>query len=162
MAEVRLTPWEREWAEHVANKRTEANLGKSNAAHYDESKLQDDYIADLAGAVCELAVAKRLNKYWDGSYWTEGQHSDFERRADVGTNTEVRRIRSRHYRLQVRAKEVREERIMVLAYAHEPHFVAVDVIGWGYACELWERGEPIEWDKSGNTRLVDQRWLHAL
>ena len=129
MSVVHLEQWEREWAEHVAKKRTDANLGKSNALHYDESKLEDDYTADLAGAVCEIAVAKRLNKYWDGSYWTESEHSSFELRADVGFNTEVRRIRSPGYRLQVRAKDVQESRIMVLAYAYPPDFVSVDVIG---------------------------------
>jgi hypothetical protein len=162
MSEVRLTPWEREWAGHVGLKRHEANLSKQDAAYYDPARMQDNLTASIASAVAELAVAKRLNKYWDGSFWTAEEHGQYSDRADVGENTEVRRVRRHGNPLPVRARDVERDRIMVLAYPVPDEFVTVDVIGWGYARDLWEQGRPADYDQAGTTRLVVQECLSPL
>jgi hypothetical protein len=51
---------------------------------------------------------------------------------------------------------------MVLAYPVPDEFVTVDVIGWGYARDLWEQGRPADYDQAGTTRLVVQECLSPL
>jgi hypothetical protein len=162
MTIIRLEWWEHEWAMHVAKRRTEANLGKGNAQHYDDARLQDDYTADRAAAAAEMAVAKHLNRYWPGTYWDAEEHADNANMADVGHNIEVRCITNPAYRLQIRQVDVERERAMVLAFPHRPDCFDINVIGWGWATELWDKAEPAQWDKSQATRLVHQRHLVVL
>ena len=162
VSEIRLEEWEREWAGHVGLKRHEANIRKRDARHYDPARMQDNLTASIASAVAELAVAKRLNRYWDGSFWKSEQHSQYSDRADVGDNTEVRRVRSRWNPLPVRARDVQRNRIMVLAFPLPDEFVQVEVIGWGWAVDLWPQGSPAPYDPDGNTRLVVQECLNPL
>ena len=162
MTDIHLTAWEREWAGHVGAKRHEANLWKRDAKHYDPARMQDNLTASVASACAELAVAKLLNKYWDGSYWTAEQHDLYREAPDVGRNTEVRRIREPGNPLAVRARDVERERIMVLAYPVPDAFTTVTVIGWGYAASLWECGVPAAYDPDGTTRLVPQGMLDPL
>lgn len=162
VSEIALEAWEREWADHVGTMRHTANLSKRDAAHYDPARMQDNLTASIASAVAELAVAKRLNRYWDGSFWKAQEHSAYADRPDVGANTEVRRVRSRWNPLPVRARDVDAARVMVLAFPHPPDFVRVEVIGWGYAVDLWPQGSPAAYDKAGRTRLVVQECLNPL
>jgi len=162
VSEVRLEAWEWEWAAHVARKRQEANVGKQDAPWYDRNRMENDDVAALASCCCEMAVAKRLNKYWDGSYWAASEHDRFRSNADVGQNTEVRRVRERGNPLPVRKRDVDANRIMALAFAEGPRFDVVEVVGWGWAKDLWEVGEPASYDKRGTTRLVAQEFLWAL
>ena len=162
MSEVRLEPWEREWAGHVGTKRHEANEGKRDAAYYRPERMEDNLRASIASACAEMAVAKLLNKYWDGSFWTAAQHSRYSDRPDVGTNTEVRRTRRPNGPLVVRRRDVERERVMVLAYPIPDDFAVVEVVGWAYAVEVWDKGEPADYDPSGSTRLVSQQCLTAL
>ena len=162
MTTIRLEAWEREWAGHVGGKRHEANLWKRDAKHYDPARMQDNLTASVASACAELAVAKRLNKYWDGSYWTAQEHDRYRDRPDVSENTEVRRIREAGNPLAVRARDVERGRVMVLAYPVPDEFVTVEVIGYGMAAELWELGVPAAYDPDGTTRLVPQAMLNPL
>lgn len=155
-------PWEREWAQHVGEMRDAANANKRDAPYYDPKRMEPNLIASVASACAEMAVAKRLNKYWDGSFWTAAQHKQFRHLADVGTNTEVRRIRSRSNPMVVRERDVKAGRVMVCAYPVPDEFVVVEVIGYGLAVELWEHGRPAPYDEKGTTRLVPQNRLHAL
>jgi len=155
-------PWERAWAEHVGTMRHEANAAKRDAQYYDPARMQDNLTASVASCCAEIAVAKRLNKYWDGSFWPAADHAKHRDQADVGLNTEVRRIRSRGNPLPVRRRDVDAERLMVLAFPVPDEFVTVEVIGWGYAVDLWKVGVPAEYDRRGTTRLVSQDRLYAL
>ena len=161
MATIHLSPWEREWAEYVGRKRTEANRGKGDARHYDPVRMQDNLTANIASCVAELAAAKRVNQYWDGSFWSADTHDNFSDRADVGGNIEVRRIRARQNPLAVRRRDVERERQMVLVFPYPDDFVVAEVIGWGFAQQLWEVGRPSDYDPN-NTRVVDQTFLKAL
>ena len=162
MSEVRLEVWERAWAEHVGTMRHEANEGKRDAAYYRPELMEDNLRASIAACCAEIAVAKRLNRYWDGSFWTAEQHSQYSDRPDVGSNTEVRRTRRRGGPLVVRKRDVEAERLMVLAYPVPDDFAVVDVIGWAYAVEVWDKGEPAHYDPSGGTRLVRRELLYSL
>lgn len=162
MSSVELRPWEREWAGHVGLKRHEANLSKRDAAYYDPARMQDNLTASVASACAEIAVAKRLNKYWDGSFWTAAEHDLYREGPDLGENTEVRRVRARGNPLPVRARDVERERIMVLAFPVPDEFVVVEVIGWGFAVDLWDQGRPADYDREGTTRLVPQKVLFPL
>jgi hypothetical protein len=155
---VRLETWEREWAEHVARKRNEANVGKQDAAHYDPARMEDNLVAAVASCVAELAVAKACNLYWDGSYWEAGRHREFSDRADVGRNVEVRRTRKAAGRLVIRARDVKRGRVMALAYPVPPEFVEVVVVGTIAAERGWELGVPADYSPA-DTRLVEQKHL---
>ena len=162
MSKVNLEPWEREWAGHVGKMRDEVNANKRDAAYYDPARMEDNLTASVAACCAELAVAKLLNKYWDGSYWTAHEHRKYAGRPDVGQNTEVRRTRSRGGALVVRRRDVDRGRLMVLAYPIPDDFVTVDVLGWAWASEVWDAGRPADYDKEGTTRLVGQEWLNPL
>jgi len=141
--------------------RHKANLEKRDAAHYDPARMEDNVVASIASCVGELAAAKRLNRYWSGSFWNAKDHNRYKHLADVGENTEVKRIRKPNNPLPVRRRDVEAGRVNVLVYPHPPDFTVVDVIGYGLATELWELGEPAMYDEDG-TRLVAQRNLHRL
>ena len=162
VSRVVLKPWEREWAQHVGEMRDKANEKKRDAPYYDPKRMEPNLTASVASACAEMAVAKLLNKYWDGSFWTAEEHKQYRDAADVGTNTEVRRIRKRRSPLVVRARDVEHGRIMVQAYPVPEDFVVVEVIGYGFAAELWEHGRPADYDRKGTTRLVPQDRLYAL
>jgi len=159
---VRLYPWEREWASYVGMKRTEANAKKGDAHYYDRDRMEPDDVANVASCYAELAVAKRLNKYWSGSFWTAGDHETYRHLPDVGDNTEVRRIRKPDSPLPVRANDVKEGRMMVLAFVLDGEPIIVNVIGYGLANDLWPLGTPADYDKKGTTVLVPQHLLTAL
>lgn len=162
VSEVRLEAWERAWAGHVGLMRDKANAEKGDAAYYDPARMEDNVRASIAAACAEMAVAKRLNKYWDGSFWEASQHRRFAGRPDVGENTEVRRVRRRNSPLPVRLRDVERQRIMVLAFPIPDDFMVVDVIGWGKAVDLWEQGADADYDRAGTTRLVSQDRLYPL
>jgi hypothetical protein len=155
---VRLDPWEREWAEHVARKRNDANVGKADAAHYDPARMQDNLTASIAACVAELAVAKACNLYWDGSYWPAHRHPEFADRPDVGANVEVRRTRKAWGPLVIRKRDVERNRVMALAFPVPPSFVDVRVVGTIGAARGWELGVPADYSPS-DTRLVAQSHL---
>ena len=142
--------------------RHQANAGKRDAAYYRPELMEDNLRASIASACAEMAVAKRLNKYWDGSFWTAEQHSHYADRPDVGSNTEVRRTRKHGGPLVVRRRDVERERVMVLAYPIPDDWMVVDVIGWAMAVDVWDQGRPASYDEAGTTRLVGQECLNPL
>lgn len=89
--------------------------GKTNQHGFDE----DGWNIHIEGACGELAAAKALNIYWDGSVNT------FKKGADVGPYQI--RTRSKHsYDLLVRNDD-RDEDIFILVTGRAPEFV---VHGW--------------------------------
>ena len=50
----------------------------------------------------------------------------------------------------------------MLAFPLPDEFVQVEVIGWGWAVDLWPQGSPAPYDADGNTRLVVQECLNPL
>jgi hypothetical protein len=126
---ITLDPWEYEWATLVGVRRFTANWNKQDAKHYDPSRMEDNRTAQVAAAVCELAVAKATNKYWAGTAWAGADHDKEKHRADVGTNIEVRRVRTRNA-VAVRQKQVGKGLFIFATKAIEPEFRQVEILGW--------------------------------
>lgn len=155
---VDLTSWELQIAYLVGMRREQANLHKTDAAHYDYRRMEDNLRASLAASVCELAVAKATCRYWTMSAWDSGQHDIYRSDPDVLPNIEVKRVREPDNPLVVRRRDVKAERLIVTAYAIPDWFRSVDVIGWLPARTAWNIGFPSTYDPE-NTRLVYQQAL---
>lgn len=160
MVTITLEAWEYEWAAHVGIRRLTANLHKRDAAHYDQRRMQDNVRAQIAGACCEIAVAKATNRYWSGSAWTADQHDKHKRAiADVGERIEVKRVREASRPVAVRRRDVDAGMYLYAAHAHEPDFTRVTVYGWLRAADAWSKGTPAQYDKTGQTRVVELGYL---
>ena len=150
MKEVRLEKWEYDWAAHVGVNRMLARIDSPNAKHYaDESRRQIELLATIASACCELAAAKAYNLYWPGTYWDARDHGLYKHVADVGLATEVRRVRKAGAPFAVRKPEVKEQKQMIAAFAHDPDFRIVTVYGHIPAPLAWELSEPSDFDPEG-------------
>lgn len=147
----------------VADKRNEMNLARGDAPAYalNSERMEDNSVAMFASTRCEMAVAKHYNRYWHASWWAASDHGQHKHEPDVGHNIEVKRIRKRENPLLVKEQYAKENRHIVLAYAHSNPVNLVEVIGWITAAEAWRIGEPAPWDKSGRLRSVPQSMLNA-
>jgi len=126
---ITLDSWEYEWATIVGVRRFTANWNKQNAKHYDETRMEDNRTAQVAAAVCELAVAKATNRYWAGTAWAGTEHDKEKHRPDVGTNIEVRRVRTKNA-VAIRKKQLNKGLILFATKAIEPEFRQVEILGW--------------------------------
>lgn len=156
MTVVHLEPWEYEHASAVGIRRFTERWGSSNAAHYDSARMEDDRTAQVAAAVCELAVAKHTNQYWGGHVWHASDHPKYRDIADVGTNVEVRRVRTRDG-VALRRRQVGTGLVLWAAKAVEPEFRAVELWGWIDYDLGWALSEPSSFDD--DTRYLDRREL---
>lgn len=148
--EITLTKWEYDWASHVGIQRMLARIDSPNAKHYsDDDRRQIELLATIASACCEMAVAKCYNRFWSGHYWDARDHASNKSLADVGQAIEVRRVRKAGGPFAVRLPEVREKKMMVAAYAHDPDFRTVTVYGSIAADVAWELSEPSDFDPEG-------------
>jgi hypothetical protein len=157
---ITLNPWEYSWACHVGIERFTANWGKQDAKHYDRARMEDDRTAQQAACICELAVAKATNRYWSGHYWPASEHHKNRDMADVGTNIEVRRVRTGQS-AAVRRKQLNQGLILFAAHLPDPEFRTVEVWGWLDMETAWALGEPATYDKE-NTRLIHRSELNPL
>ena len=157
MTLIELEPWEYEWASHVGARRFIENWGKRDAAHYDKKRLEDDRTAQVAACVGELAVAKATNQYWSGHVWHKSDHETYKHLPDVGTNIEVRRIRTSPSRA-VRKRQLGKGLQLFIVRPVPPEFRAVELLGWIDHDEAWELGEPSNYDPEG-TRLIGEEHL---
>lgn len=138
-SEVNLEAWEYEHASSVGIRRYTANWGVSDAKHYDRSRMEDDRTAQVAAAICELAVAKHTNQYWHAHVWPNSEHSKYKNMPDVGTSIEVRRIRTRR-QVALRKHQLGKGLVLFVAEAVMPELRSVIVHGsidYDYA---WHNG----------------------
>jgi len=91
---VELYPWEYERGFQIGIARFTANWNRPDAPHYDRSRMEEDRKAQAAAALCELAVARFTNQYFHGHIWHWSERSKYRHLADVGSDIEVRRIRT--------------------------------------------------------------------
>ena len=153
MVNIELKPWEYEWASHVGIRRFIENWEKSNAKHYsDEKRMEDDRTAQVAACVAEFAVAIHTNRTWSGTVWSKEQHNRYKHLADVGTNIEVRRIRTRKM-ATLRKHQLDKNLILFVAEPIAPEFRVVTVHGYINYDYGWEIGKPTDYDPE-NTREV--------
>ena len=125
---IDLEPWEYEHVNLVGIGRYVANWDKQDAAHYDKSRMQDDRTAQVAAAACELAVAKYTNQYWPGHVWSKENHDKYKKVPDVGSNIEVRRVRTRNS-VAVRERDLGRGLVLWAARAVEPELRQVELLG---------------------------------
>lgn len=91
---ITLHPWEYARGFEVGIGRFVANWGNQDAQHYDRTRMEEDRNAQAAAAICEIAVARYTNEYWHGQVWRRSEHARYRKDADVGSNIEVRRLRT--------------------------------------------------------------------
>ena len=157
---IELSPWEYEWASHVGARRFIENWGRGNAVHYDNSRMEDDRTAQVAACVCELAVAKYTNRYWSGHVWSAAQHDKHKHMADVGTNIEVRRLRTRDC-AAVRKHQIGKGLVLFVAKPVMPEMRSVEIYGFIEHDKAWELGSPTNYDPE-NTREISPEHLRLL
>jgi len=80
----------------------------------------DGWTIHIEGAAGELAVAKALNLFWDGTVNT------FKRGGDIGDKLQVRTRSKDYYDLLIRQND-KDEDIFVLVVGQIPNF---KVVGW--------------------------------
>jgi len=154
VALVKIEKWEYERAHAVGIARCVARWGSKDAPHYqDKARQEDNRTAEVASALCELAVAKLTNSYWHGHVWHWTEHAKLRDLPDVGKNTEVRRLRTRDT-VPVRRRQNDKENLKVFAArVIGPEMDAVEVYGYISQKEGWEIGSPADYDPE-NTRVV--------
>lgn len=157
---IDLRPWEYQAACDVGIRRYTANWERADAAHYERHRMEDDRTATVAAAICELAVARALNRYWHGHVWPISEHRKWHRTlADVGRSIEVRRVRdSTTQDVAVRRSDLDRSLTLVAAYAIPPEFRTVEVWGSLPADAAWEAAE-VRYD---TYRRVHRRHLRAI
>jgi hypothetical protein len=122
-----LKPWEYQSGFMVGIGRFVANWGYGDAAHYDRSRMEEDRNAQAAAAICEIAVARHTNKYWHGHVWHPSEHRQYRAIPDVGTNIEVRRVRTKQA-VAVRRSDAGRE--VWAARTVDPEYRKVEIIGF--------------------------------
>lgn len=148
---IELEPWEYEHASNVGVRRYTANWSRNDAKHYDRSRMEDDRTAQVAAAVCELAVAKHTNQYWHAHIWHPSEHSKYRDMPDVGMNIEVRRVRT-GTSAAVRSNALGKGLELWVARVVYPELRTVELMGHiGYDTG-WNIGSPSSYAE--NTRLV--------
>ncbi len=151
---VVLEPWEYEHACDVGIRRYTANWSKADAAHYDSARMEDNRTAQVAAAICELAVAKHTNRYWHGHVWHHTEHHLYRDMADVGRNIEVRRIRTGPGPAVRTSDLAKPKWVLWGARAIGPEFRQVELVGWLTVQEAWEYGTPSAYAPD-TTKIVD-------
>lgn len=154
---VKLESWEYTHASNVGMCRLAANWGKSDAKHYDRSRMEDDRTAQVAAAICEMAVAKHTNRYWSGHIWHKTEHHKYKDVPDVGRNIEVRRIRT-GTSAAVRKHQLGQGLVLWVARVVPPDFFEVELYGWIRYDEAWEKGVPSKYAPD-TTRVIDVSML---
>ena len=152
MTDINLEPWEYEHACDVGIRRFTANWSKQDAAHYKAELMEDNRTAQVASAICELAVAKHTNRYWPGHVWHASEHEKYRDVPDVGRNIEVRRIRTGKS-AAVRSYQCGKGLVLFVVSVVAPEFRTATIHGWLPYDEAWEIGETANYAPH-NTRLV--------
>ena len=126
---IDLEPWEYEHAYQVGVRRYTENWNKQDASYYNKSSMEEDRNAQVAAAICELAVAKHTNQYWHGSVWDGRKHKKYKGMPDVGKNIEVRRVRTQSGPA-VREKDLDRNLVIWGAELVDPEYRKVRLLGW--------------------------------
>jgi hypothetical protein len=157
---VTLEPWEYVNACNVGIARFAANWDKTDAPHYKKELMEDDRTAQVASAICELAVAKAANRYWSGHVWHKSEHNRYRDVPDVGSNIEVRRVRTGET-AAVRLHQLGKGLVLFVAQPKPPEFREVEVWGWLDYDEAWSLAEPAHYAPD-TTRLLHRSHLKPL
>jgi hypothetical protein len=133
------------------------------ATGYDRISWEDDPVYNnYMAAVAEMAVARMLDKPWNGGGLEAGM-------ADVGPNIEVRHAKERHYGLVIKRKDCDSDFWNVLCYVFDHRWSGyqpgeVEVIGYynareGYLMAGQCQAEHCCYILNNYTRALGQRHL---
>jgi hypothetical protein len=154
MTIVKIEKWEYERANAVGIARCTARWGSKDAPHYaDKARQEDNRTAEVAAALCELAVAKLTNRYWHGHVWHHTEHQKYRDLPDVGYNIEVRRLRTRDTVAIRRHQNDKSNLIVFAARVIGAEMDSVEVYGYINQQSGWDIGSPSDYDPE-NTHLV--------
>ena len=148
---ITMEIWEIQRAIEVGGARLLANLDRGNALYYQHEYMESDWIAQPAAVLCEAAVAKAINHYYDWSAWSGSKHEQHRQTEDLA-GIEVRRFRTRPMPT-VRRRDV-EKGVEI-----RPAFVDMDnprevlVFGGAHASACWNAGEGYGNDPDNNRRF---------
>lgn len=144
---VSLETWEYQHATTVGIGRFTARWGSVDAPHYsNKARQEDNRTANMAAAICELAVAKLTNRYWHGHIWDVRDHHKYRHLPDVGDNIEVRRLRTR---MEVPIRKHQNNRNGLVVFAArliDAEMRDVEIFGYITQKEGWEIGTFPNWD----------------
>lgn len=157
---IDLTAWEYEWASHVGARRYIENWGNPDAAYYKRDRMEDDRTAQVAACVAELAVAKYANRFWSGHVWHRSEHGKYHKAADVGTNIEVRRLRTKET-AAVRKKQLGQGLVLFVAKPIMPDCRQVIIYGYLDYDKAWSLAVPSSYDPE-HTREIGPEFLKFL
>lgn len=158
---IELEPWEYEHACDVGIRRYTANWNKQDAPHYANKKLQEDNrTAQVASAICELAVAKHTNRYWSGHVWHATEHQKYRHIPDVGKNIEVRRLRTRDEAAVRKHQNNIEKLVLWVAKPVMPELRQVHLYGWIKQTDAWQQGTTSDYDPE-NTKTIHINQLNT-
>ena len=130
---ITLEPWEYETAYTIGIRRFIANWGVADAKHYERDAMEEDRNALPASAICEVAVAKYLCRYWVGGAWHRSEHSKYRKLPDVGRSIEVRRVRTGD---GVPVRRTDEGKIVWGARMADAEYRSVELLGFVNADEF--------------------------
>ena len=162
MPTIYLEPFEHNIAVQVGVARYNMRKDSGDQSYYDPARMESNFNANIASAVCEMAVAKYTNQYWACHVWCVEQHRLYSRMPDVGTNIEVRRVRDKKNPVAIRERDVRDGRMIYAVYAKAPEYEEVEILGCIDAQEGWNIGTIPSYDKKNNTRVVATEQLTKL
>ena len=149
---VHLERWEYDHASHVGIQRMLLRETSSDRGYYNNDRKQNELNASIASAVCECAVAKLTNRYWHAGYWHPSEHHKHAKTADVGYTIEVRRVRRQTNPVSINKTDT--DKFIIAAFAIEPDYRSVEILGGIFGHEGWQISEPATYDPTGNRRTI--------
>ena len=148
---ITMEMWEIEHAIKVGGARLLANLDRGNALHYEQAYMESDWIAQPASVLCEAAVAKSLDRYYDWSAWDGSKHEQYRQTEDLA-GIEVRRFRTKPMPT-VRRRDVEKGVEIRPAFVDMTDPREVLVFGGAHASACWNAGEGCAPDPDNNRRF---------
>jgi hypothetical protein len=119
-ADIALNRWMMKWG----------SIDRPNYAGDNKSKLEPEIAANVRTIVAEYAVAKLYKKSFTFPFYTNEEHHYRKDIADVGSNIEVKSIRTRD-EIPVFPKDIRPGWILVGARVLDrDYYSEVEIYGW--------------------------------
>ena len=121
---VTLEKYEFEIAKFVGQARNNSAMAKGSKDHFTLRKGEESEDLHIIGACGEVAVAKYLNIFWDGSVNT------YKTSPDLKPSLEVKTTRNPEGDLYIKNHESLEQRFILVARGVKDKFAVWDIVGW--------------------------------
>lgn len=156
---IEIRPWEYERCFSVGAGRFAANWDRPDAPHYDRSCMESDKYAQVAAAICELAVARHTNQYWHAGVWHCSEQPKYGSMADVGEDIEVRRVRTANA-VKVRRKD--KGKIVWGARIVDEEYRTVEILGYVHADVIIQSlVGTLKKDQYVDIELLNSPWIES-